>query len=33
MVSLIDCSPESDKIPILFCGDIFNFYNYCDIKE
>lgn len=33
MVSFIDCSRESDKIPILFGGDIFNFYNLCDMKE
>lgn len=33
MVSFIDCAPESDKVPVLFCGDLFNFQNFCELEE
>ena len=32
-LSFTDCSAESDKNPVLFVGDLFNFYNLLNCKK
>jgi hypothetical protein len=33
IITLTDCSAESDKVPVLFVGDLFNFWKTADLPD